>query len=97
MHLPTGVNITYIVDSLNRRVGKPVNGALQNGFLYDREQLVAELDGSNQIVSQFVYGTGRTSPDVMIRGGVSYRIFSDQLGSPRLVVNSSTGAIASSA
>lgn len=93
VHLPTGVNITYIVDSWNRRVGKRVNGVLQNGFLYDREQLVAQLDGSNQIVSQFVYGTGRTSPDVMIRGGVTYRIFSDHLGSPRLVVNSSTGAI----
>ena len=29
----------------------------------------------------------------MISGGVTYRIFSDQLGSPRLVVNTSTGAI----
>jgi RHS repeat-associated protein len=30
----------------------------------------------------------------MIQGGVTYRIFSDQLGSPRLVVNAATGAIA---
>ncbi len=93
VHLPTTVNISYVVDSWNRRVGKLVNGVLQNGFLYDSDQLVAQLDGSNQIVSQFVYGTGGTSPDVMIRGGVTYRIFSDHLGSPRLVVNSSTGAI----
>ncbi|MBI3478006.1 MAG: RHS repeat-associated core domain-containing protein [Acidobacteria bacterium] len=93
VHLPTGVNITYVVDARNRRVGKRVNGALQNGFLYDHNQLVAQLDGGNQIVSQFLYGTREASPDVMIRGGVSYRIFSDHLGSTRLVVNSSTGAI----
>jgi RHS repeat-associated protein len=93
VHLPTGVNITYIVDSWNRRVGKRVSGVLQNGFLYDSEQLVAQLDGSNQIVNQFLHGMRQTSPDVMIRGGVTYRIFSDHLGSPRLVVNSSTGAI----
>lgn len=30
----------------------------------------------------------------MISSGVTYRIISDQLGSPRLVVNTSTGAIA---
>jgi RHS repeat-associated protein len=29
----------------------------------------------------------------MIRGGVTYRIFSDHLGSPRVVVNSATGQI----
>jgi RHS repeat-associated protein len=45
-------------------------------------------------VSQFVYASGGTSPDYMISGGVTYRIFSDQLGSPRFVVNTSTGAIA---
>jgi RHS repeat-associated protein len=45
-------------------------------------------------VSQFVYARGGTSPDYMISGGVTYRIFSDQLGSPRFVVNTSTGAIA---
>jgi RHS repeat-associated protein len=30
----------------------------------------------------------------MVKGGIKYRIFSDQLGSPRLVVNASTGAVA---
>jgi len=32
-------------------------------------------------------------PDYMIKGGVTYRIISDHLGSPRLVVNTSTGTI----
>jgi len=55
---------------------------------------VAELDGTGAVVSRFVYGTKANVPDYMIKGGVTYRIVSDHLGSPRLVINSSTGAIA---
>jgi RHS repeat-associated protein len=33
-------------------------------------------------------------PDYMVRGGATYRILHDHLGSPRLVVNTSTGAVA---
>jgi RHS repeat-associated protein len=91
--LPNGTKITYVVDAGNRRVGKEVSGVQQAGFLYDGNQVVAQLNGSNQIVSQFVYASGATSPDYMASGGVTYRIVSDQLGSPRLVVNTSTGAI----
>ena len=86
--------ITYLIDAENHGVGKTVNGVLQTGFLYDDDQVVAQLNASNQIVSQFVYGAGATSPDYMVNGGVTYRIVADQLGSPRLVVNTTTGAIA---
>jgi len=71
-----------------------VNGSLQTGFLYDGARIVAQIDGSNQMVSQFIYATGPGAPDYMVRAGVTYRIFSNQLGSPRLVVNTATGAIA---
>jgi RHS repeat-associated protein len=54
---------------------------------------VAELDGNGNIISQFVYASRLNVPDYMIKNGVTYRIFSDQLGSPRLVVNSETGEI----
>ena len=93
--LPGGTRIDYVIDARTNRVGKEVNGALVQGFLYDENQnLLAELDGSSHLVSQFIYATGKTSPDYMIKSGIKYRIFSDQLGSPRLVVNTSTGAIA---
>jgi RHS repeat-associated protein len=92
--LPNGTKLAYIIDGANRRMGKKVNGVLQTGFLFDGSRIVAQLNGSNQLVSQFVYATGSTSPDYMLSGGVTYRIFSDQLGSPVLVVNTSTGAIA---
>ncbi|MGA8153050.1 MAG: RHS repeat-associated core domain-containing protein [Terriglobales bacterium] len=92
--LPNGTKIAYVIDAHNRRVGKNVNGVLTTGFLYDANRIVAQLNGSNQLVSQFVYATGSAAPDYMISGGVTYRIFADQLGSPVLVVNTVTGAIA---
>ena len=92
--LPNGTKITYLVDAENHRVGKVVNGALQSGLLYDGDQVVAQLNASNQLVSQFVYGASPTTPDYMVSGGATYRIFADHLGSPRLVVNVATGAIA---
>ncbi len=55
---------------------------------------IAELDGSNNIVSLFFYAGGSNVPDLMLKGGVPYRIIYDHLGSPRLVVNANTGAIA---
>jgi RHS repeat-associated protein len=92
--LPSGTAISYIVDAENNRVAKKVNGVVVAGFLYDRGNLVAQLDVNNQLVSQFVYGDVSATPVYMVTGGVTYRIFCDHLGSPRLVVNSSTGQIA---
>jgi len=86
--------IEYVIDGQNRRIGKKVNGTLVQGFLYqDQLKPIAELNGSGAIVSRFVYGTGINVPDYMIKGGVTYRIMTDHLGSPRLVVNVTTGAI----
>ena len=33
-------------------------------------------------------------PDFLVKGGITYRILSDQVGSVRLVVDASTGAVA---
>lgn len=93
--LPGGTQIAYLIDGQNRRVGKKIDGALVQGFLYQSQlQPVAELDGSGAIVSRFVYGKGINVPDYLIKGGATYRIVTDHLGSPRLVVNVATGAIA---
>jgi RHS repeat-associated protein len=93
-NLPSGTKISYIIDPENNRVGKEVNGAPTTGFLYDGDSIVAQLNGSNAIVNQFIYASGTTAPDYMVTGGVTYRIFTDHMGSPRLVVNTSTGQIA---
>lgn len=92
--LPGGRNISYIVDAEDHRVGKEVNGALETGFLYDDEAIVAQLDGANRVVRRFVYATRPTTPDYFTSGGITYRIFADERGSPVLVVDTVTGAIA---
>jgi RHS repeat-associated protein len=71
-----------------------VNGALQQGWLWQSQLApAAELDGSGTVVSRFVYATRVNVPDYMIKGGVTYRLVLDQLGSVRLVVNSANGTI----
>ncbi|MGB1557735.1 MAG: RHS repeat-associated core domain-containing protein, partial [Oceanococcaceae bacterium] len=61
-----------------------------------RDQLnpIAELDGEGNLVSRFVYGSKPNVPDHLLRDGQTYRILSDHLGSPRLVINTSDGSIA---
>jgi len=93
--LPGGTQIDYLINGRNRRIGKKVNGALVQGFLYqDSLKPVAELDGAGNVVARFVYGTKANVPDYMTKGGVTYRLLSDHLGSPRLVVDIATGAVA---
>jgi RHS repeat-associated protein len=92
--LANGKKISYVIDPQNRRIGKKVNGTLTAGFLYDNDRLVAQLNAGNFIESQFIYASEESVPDYMVAGGVTYRIFSDHLGSPRLVVNVLTGRIA---
>ena len=87
--------IDYVIDGQNRRIGKKIDGVLTQGFLYkDQLNPIAELDGSNNVVARFIYGTRINVPDYMVKGGNTYRIVSDHLGSPRLVVNIVDGSIA---
>src|SRR5207245_6337691 len=82
-----GLVVDYVVAGRNRRVGKKVNGVLTQGFLYQNQlNPVAELDGTGNVLSRFVYGSKANVPDYMIKAGVTYRIVSDHVGSPRLVL-----------
>lgn len=92
--LPDDTDIAYLIDGRNRRIGKKVDGILVKGFLYrNSTNPIAELDGTGSIVSLFVYGTKSNVPDYMVRGGQTYRIISDHLGSPLMVVNADSGDI----
>jgi RHS repeat-associated protein len=86
--------IQYLVDGQNRRVGKKLNGVLVQGFLYQGQLTpIAELDGTNTVISRFVYGTRDNVPDYVLKNGAIYRFVTDQLGSVRLVVDASTGQV----
>ena len=92
--IPGGPSLTYLVDGLNHRVGKKRNGVLEQVFVYDGDRIAAELDGSGNVVSRFVYLSQAHSPDLVVKNdGSSYRLVKDHLGSMRLVVNQTTGAI----
>jgi RHS repeat-associated protein len=86
--LPNGDLVEYLVDGMGRRVGKKKNGVLLRQWIYrDALKPVAELDGPGNLVAEFVYGSKTNVPDYVRRGGATYRVISDQLGSPRYVVN----------
>lgn len=97
--LPAGMQIDYVIDGLDRRVGKRVNGALVKGLLYEADDAqgirpAAELAGNGTLISRFVYASGVNVPAYMLKGATTYRIITDHVGSPRLVVNAATGAVA---
>ena len=93
--LPGGTSIEYLVDGMNRRIGKKVNGVIVQGFVYrDSLRAIAELDGAGALVNRFVYADKSNVPAYLVRSGVTYRIVTDHLNSPRLVINVATGAIA---
>jgi RHS repeat-associated protein len=93
--LPDGRQVEYVLDGQSRRVGKRVNGALVQGFLYqDSLRPIAELDGAGSVASRFVYANGGSAPDYLVKGGATYRVITDHLGSPRLVLDAATGQVA---
>jgi RHS repeat-associated protein len=92
--LPSGTTIEYVIDGRNRRVGRKVNGVLTKGYLWSSGLRVeAELDGGGNVTARYVYGLKSNVPEWLLKGGEKYRIITDHLGSPRLVVNATNGAI----
>jgi RHS repeat-associated protein len=90
-------NYAFVSDGLDRRIARKVNGVFTQQFLYDEsDRVIAEYDGSGNLVSQFVYATHSSVPDVMVRSVAptgTYVFIHDQLGSPRMLISSS-GTIA---
>src|SRR5712671_1728394 len=91
--LPDGRKVRYLVDAGGRRVGREVGGKLVAGYLYRLDgSIAAETDTGDTIVSRFGYdNTGHLA--LVEHAGVTYRIITDPVGSPRLVIDSRTGAI----
>lgn len=92
--LPTKT-ISYRVDGQGRRQARLVDGIVQAQYLYeDGLRIGAVLTANGAITHRFIYGSKSNVPDAAIISGKQYRILSDPNGSVRLVVLSSTGAIA---
>ena len=94
VELADGRAIQYLVDGADRRVAKLVDGELQWLLVYAGGLPVARLRPDGSVESVYVYGALAHVPDLVIKGGRTYRLVHDHLGSPRLVVDVETGDIA---
>jgi RHS repeat-associated protein len=98
--LPPGTGYTYAVEfSVDEAVkenarevkfNQPVISYVDNflGF-----PVGMPVPSGYKVVTRFVYGSKANVPDYLVKGDQTYRILSDHLGSPRLVVDLSTGAV----
>ncbi len=90
--LPTKT-VKYDIDPLQRRLGKTVGSTLQGRYIHDfQNRLIGELDPASAFKRRYVYASKTQVPDYFIdAAGEKYRIFSDYLGSVRVVMKLSTG------
>lgn len=90
----TGSTIDYTIDGLGYRAIRKLNNAFTDGFLYQSDiKPTAQLNSNGSVKSYFIYGDHYNSPDLIIKGGVTYRVIHDQLGSPIFVINSSNNTV----
>jgi len=93
--LPNGIELQYLVDAANRRIGRKVNGVLVQGFLWQSQlQPAAEVDGSGNVIAEFVYANGVNVPGTIVKAGQTYKVLTDNVGSVRLVVRATDGIVA---
>ncbi|MFL6139472.1 MAG: RHS repeat-associated core domain-containing protein [Frankiaceae bacterium] len=87
--------IDYVLDAVGRRVAKKRDGVVVERWLYGTTGApVAALDAAGNVTATYVYGSRSQVPDLILSGGRTYRVVSDQLGSPRLVVDTANGTVA---
>lgn len=93
--LPNADVYEYILDGLHRRVGVKLNSTLIKQYIWqDQYKIVAELDGSGTMLSEFIYGTRINVPDYIRKGSDVYKVMTNHLGSVVAVVHTSTGVVA---
>ena len=73
----------YRYDGLGRRVEKEViaGTTTTTRYVYDNEDILLELNSSNQIVARYTHGPGIDEPLIMEKGGASFFYHADGLGS----------------
>jgi RHS repeat-associated protein len=93
VNLPDGSLIEYINDPVGRRIAKKVDGTIVEKYLWQGlTRLLAVYDGSNNLIMRFEYADARM-PMAMTKGGVTYYLTYDQVGSLRVVADASGNVI----
>ncbi|MPZ77339.1 MAG: PKD domain-containing protein, partial [Deltaproteobacteria bacterium] len=78
-----GTTANYKYDGLGRRVEKEVInvGATVTRYVYDNEDILLELNGSNAIVARYTHGPGIDAPLILEKTNQSFFYHADGLGS----------------
>lgn len=71
---------TYKYDMAGRRIEKNVGGTITR-YVYDGQDILAMIDGGNNLIALFTHGPGIDSPLIMRRSGQDYYFHADALGS----------------
>jgi RHS repeat-associated protein len=87
----------YRYDALGRRIEKEIDtGTVAvTRYLYDNEDILLELNASNNIIARYTHGPGVDEPLIMERTGSTYWYHADALGSITSLSNEA-GAIVQS-
>lgn len=89
-----GLEVSYVVDPVGRRVGKRTGGVLERGWLWWDDRLIAEVGPDSTVTKRFVYGDDAITPLLMVAGGRTYRLVTDERSSVRWVVDVADGTVA---
>jgi len=76
--------VNYKYDGLDRRIEKEVTetaATTVTQYIYDGEDILVELDGSNNIVARYTHGPGIDEPLITERAGQSFFYHADGLSS----------------
>jgi len=81
----------YRYDGLGRRVEKDVvaGSTTTTRYVYDNEDILLELNGSNAIVTRYTHGPGIDEPLIMEKNSQSFYYHADGLGSITELTNQS--------
>ncbi len=86
-----GTTADYKYDGLGRRVEKDVVAATTKvtRYIYDNEDILLELDGSNNITARYTHGPGIDEPLIMEKAGGNFFYHADGLSSIMEITNQS--------
>jgi RHS repeat-associated protein len=90
-----GTTVDYKYDGLGRRVEKNIVGPTTRitHYVYDNEDIILELDGSNNILARYTHGPGIDEPLIMEKGGANFFYHADGLTSITEITNQSGAAV----
>jgi RHS repeat-associated protein len=91
--LPDTTLIEYLHDSMGRRIAKKVNGIITEKYLWQGQtRLLAVFDGLDNLVMRLEYADDRM-PVALTSSGNTYYLTYDQVGSLKLVADSSGSVV----